>query len=95
MYLMKPEDFEPWVGKAVRVDTQPEQIEVTLTRIKRMPVYPGAHRAPFVLYFECPTEIYLLDMAYTFDCGRGGPYSIHIAQLRPEGNRRVYHAMFN
>ncbi len=95
MYLMTPEDFEPWVGKAVRVDTQPEPVEVTLVRVKRLPAYPESFREPFVLIFECPIEIYLLDMTYVFDCGRGGPYSIHIAQLRPEPNKRIYHALFN
>ncbi len=95
VYLMTPEDFEPWVGKAVKVDTTPQPIEMTLTRIKRLPVYPGSHREPFVLHFECPFEIYLLDMTYKFDCGRGGPYDILISQMRPDASRRYYHAVFN
>jgi hypothetical protein len=95
MYLMKPEDFEPWVGRAVRVNTVPEPVEVTLTQIKRKPLYPGAEREPFSLFFESPEEVYLLNLAYEFDCGRGGPYSILIAQLRPKPGRRVYEAVFN
>jgi hypothetical protein len=95
MYLMTPEDFEPWVGRAVRVDTQPEPIEVTLARVQRKQAHPGIEREPFILYFESDWEIYLLDDTYQFDCGRGGPYLLHISQLQPKGNRRTYQAVFS
>ncbi len=37
MYLMTPEDFEPWVGGQVRVNTIPKPVEVTLARLERSP----------------------------------------------------------
>jgi hypothetical protein len=95
MYLMTPEDFEPWVGRAVRVATIPEPVELTLVRLERKPVFVGSEREPFSLYFESPEEVYLLDAAYEFDCGRGGPYTILISQLQPKGGRRHYQAVFS
>ncbi len=95
MYLMTPDDFEPWVGRMVRVDTLPEPIDMTLTRIQRRPIYPGLEREPFILYFEAPWNVYLVDDAYAFDCGRGGPYWLHISQLQPQDNRRIYQAVFS
>ncbi len=95
MYLMTPEDFEPWVGKAVRVDAAPEPVEVTLVKVERHEVYKGSYWEPFSLFFESPEEVYLLNEAYRFDCGRGGPYTILIAQLQPSPGRRTYQAVFN
>jgi hypothetical protein len=95
MYLMTPEDFEPWVGRAVRVAAIPAPVEVTLARLERKPLFAGAEREPFSLFFESPEEVYLLDAAYEFDCGRGGPYMILISQLRPKPGRRIYQAVFN
>ncbi|NEW88480.1 MULTISPECIES: DUF6916 family protein [Rhodopseudomonas] len=95
MYLMKPEDFEPWVGRSVRIATVPEPVELTLVRLQRKPVFIGAEREPFSLFFESPEDIYLLDAAYEFDCGRGGPYTILISQLQPKNGRRRYQAVFN
>jgi hypothetical protein len=95
MYLMTPEDFEPWVGRAVRINTIPRPVEVRLVRLERTPLFPGAEREPFSLFFESPPEVYLLDAAYEFDCGRGGPYTILISQLQPRPDRRIYQAVFN
>jgi len=95
MYLMKPEDFEPWVGRKVRVQAIPTPVEVTLVRLERKPIFRGSEREPFSLFFESDENIVLLDLAYEFDCGRGGPYSILIAQLKPKPGRRVYQAVFN
>lgn len=94
MYLVKPEDFEPWVGRAVRVNTIPAPVEVTLARIIRKPVYPGYEREPFILVFESHEDIYLIDQTYEFDCGRGGPYSFYIAQTKPVPGKRLYQAIF-
>ena len=40
-------------------------------------------------------NVVLLDLAYEFDCGRGGPHSIFISQRPPLRDRRVYQAVFN
>jgi len=95
MYLMTPEDFEPWVGRAVRVAAHPTPVEVTLVRLERKPVFVGAEREPFSLFFESDENIYLLNLPYEFDCGRGGPYTMLISQLQPKPGRRVYQAVFN
>jgi hypothetical protein len=95
MYLMTPEDFEPWVGRKVRIKTIPQPVEVTLARLQRRPLFVGAEREPFSLFFESPLEVYLLDAAYEFDCGRGGPYTILISQLLPKPDRRIYEAVFS
>jgi hypothetical protein len=95
MYLMKPEDFEPWIGRAVRVSTVPEPVELTLVRLHRKPLFIGAEREPFSLFFESAEDVYLLDAAYEFDCGRGGPYTILISQLQPKNGCRRYQAVFN
>ena len=96
MRLLTPEDFEPWVGKKVRVNTLPNPIEVTLDRIERRPALIGIDvRQPFSLFFDSPAEVGLLDMTYEFDCGKGGPYEIHITQLMPSQDRRYYQAIFS
>ncbi len=95
MYLMTPEDFEPWVGRSVRISAEPKSVEVVLTRVQRLKVYKDSFRQPFVLYFESDERIFLLDETYEFDCGRGGPYTILISQLQPKEGRRIYHAVFN
>jgi len=95
MRLLSVEDFEPWVGKAVRVATDPEPVEVTLVRAERLKQYTNEFREPFVLYFESPESVYLLDDTYDFDCGRGGPYRFYISQLLPRpGMPRRYQAAF-
>ncbi len=95
MHLLTPEDFEPWVGRAVRVATVPEPVEITLQRIDRHPPLRGIDaREPFSLYFEAPSHVYLLDEAYEFDCGKGGPHTILISQLQPTGTHRYYQAVF-
>ena len=73
----------------------PTPVEVTLARLERKPVFVGAEREPFSLFFESDEDVILLDLAYEFDCGRGGPYSILISQLLPKPGRRVYQAVFN
>ena len=95
MALMTPEDFDPWVGRAVRVNTVPAPVEVLLTRVERHKVFPGAFREPFSLFFESAQAVYLLDATYEFDCGRGGPHTIHISQLRRPPGPRLYQAVFN
>jgi len=95
MRLMTPEDFEPWVGKMVRIATAPQPIEVKLARLQRSKWNAQDFRAPFTLLFEAPDYVYLLDMAYEFDCGHGGPYSIFITQLQPQPGKRFYQAVFN
>ncbi|WP_188054200.1 MULTISPECIES: DUF6916 family protein [unclassified Sphingosinithalassobacter] len=96
MRLLAPEDFEPWVGRKVRVNTLPKPVEVTLERIERRPPLPEEldFREPFSLFFESEFDVYLLDTAYEFDCGRGGPYSFVISQLVPSKTRRYYQAVF-
>ncbi|NGM51975.1 hypothetical protein G5B46_20385 [Caulobacter sp. 602-2] len=94
MLLLKPEDFEAWVGKQVRVATVPHPVEITLAAIFR-PGYPNDIREPFSLMFESPMNISLIDGAYEFDCGKGGPHTIVITQLKPLPNARVYQAIFN
>ncbi|BAS00675.1 hypothetical protein BV133_3081 [Blastochloris viridis] len=93
--MLTPEDFEPWVGRAVRVATIPQPVELTLVRLKRRSKYPGIPREPFSLYFESPDSVYLIDATYEFDCGRGGPHFITISQLIPQPGRRIYQAVFN
>lgn len=96
MQLLKPEDFEPWVGKKVRVNTVPQPVEIVLSRIQRNPELDMLNiREPFILFFEAPLDVYLLDATYEFDCGRGGPYHIDISQMPPSKTLRHYQAMFN
>ncbi|UYY57370.1 DUF6916 family protein [Sphingomonas sp. S2-65] len=97
MPLLTPEDFEPWVGRRVRVSTVPQAVEVTLERIERRPALaPGLDfREPFSLFFDAPAGVYLLDATYEFDCGKGGPHAIHITQLVPSATLRHYQAVFN
>ena len=95
MRLLTPEDFEPWVGRKVRVATIPEPVEITLASIQRRGVLRGFDvRDPFSLFFESPLEVYLLDGTYDLDCGKGGPHSILLTQLQPHPDRRVYQAVF-
>lgn len=96
MQLLKPEDFEPWVGRKVRVNTLPEAVEITLERIERRAPLRGPHdhREPFSLFFDAPAHVYLIDTTYEFDCGKGGPHEIFISQLQPSANARHYQAVF-
>ena len=97
MGLLTPEDFEPWVGRKVRVNTVPEPVEVVLDHIETLPRLAGSLdiRLPFSLYFKSALGVYLLDDNYEFDCGKGGPYTIYITQLVPQADARVYQAAFN
>jgi hypothetical protein len=97
MHLLEPEDFQAWVGKKVKVNTAPKPVEVTLQRIEVTPRFPQAmdFRQPFSLFFEAPLDVFLLDLAYEFDCGRGGPHSIFVSQRQPLPNARIYQAIFN
>lgn len=96
MYLPTPEDFEPWVGRKVRVTAVPEPIEITLLRIERKPALINDFREPYTLIFESPESVYLLDETYEMDCGKGGPYNIFISQLQPRpGQPRLYQAVFS
>lgn len=96
MYLLKPEDFEPWVGRKVRVNTLPNPVEITLARIERRPALAGFDvRLPFSLFFEAPLEVYLMNASYEMDCGKGGPHDILISQLVPSATARHYQAVFS
>jgi hypothetical protein len=97
MDLLRPEDFEPWVGRKVRLNTLPEPVELTLERIERRPVLARAfdHREPFSLFFDAPMQVLLLNDTYEFDCGKGGPHKIFINQLQPSPNARHYQAVFS
>ncbi len=92
--LLTPEDFLPWEGRTVRVNTIPEPINLLLARVERLP-WLALHREPFALYFEAPTSMYLIDGTYEFDCGRGGPHAMHITQIMPHPDRRRYQAVFS
>lgn len=95
MLLLTPEDFEPWVGRKVRVGTVPEPVEVTLGQIQRRGPMAGYDvRVPFSLYFESTLDTYLIDGTYEFDCGKGGPHAICVTQLHPRPDRRIYEAVF-
>lgn len=92
---LRPEDFEPWVGRKVRVGTVPEPVEISLASIQRRGAFVGIDvRPPFSLFFEAPLDVYLIDGTYEFDCGRGGPHAIMITQLQPLADRRQYEAVF-
>ena len=97
MHLLRPEDFEPWIGRKVRINTVPQPVEVTLSRIERTTRMPREldFRQPFSLFFDSPTHIYLLDEICEVGCGKGGPYNIAIAQLQPSSGQRHYQAVFN
>lgn len=96
MHLLTPEDFEPWVGKKVRLNTLPQPVEVTLARIERhLPLRGHDVRLPFSLFFESPLGVYLADATYEFDCGKGGPHDIYITQLMPSPTERHYQAVFS
>ncbi|WP_299804810.1 hypothetical protein [Tardiphaga sp.] len=41
--------------------TVPELVELTLVRLQRKPLFVGAEREPFSLFFESSEEVYLLD----------------------------------
>lgn len=93
---LTPEDFEPWVGRKVRVATIPEPVEITLAQIqRRSPLRGFDMREPFSLFFESPLEVYLIDGTYGLDCGKGGPHDILITQLQPYPDRRLYEAVFS
>jgi hypothetical protein len=97
MRLLGPEEFQPWVGRKVQVNTLPEPTEVRLDRIELSPRLGSGldFRQPFTLFFSSPLKVYLLDMGYEFDCGRGGPHTIVISQLPPLADMRIYQAIFN
>jgi len=97
MRLLTPEDFTPWIGKTVKVNTLPNAIELKLEHVQVTPRFSAAldYRQPFTLIFEAPLNVVLLDLAYEMDCGRGGPHSIFISQKPPLPDRRVYEAVFN
>ena len=94
MQLLAAEDFEPWVGKMVRVASVPRPVEILLVGISRGVGFPGFERAPFTLHFETPIDVQLLDGTYSFDCGKGGPHNIYISPKMP-GKVRTYEAIFN
>jgi hypothetical protein len=95
MRLMTPEDFEPWVGKKVRVNTAPHPVEILLARVQRLkPIIGADFREPFELLFEAPWNVVLLDDSYECDCGHGGPYLIHMTQILPKQQTRRYQALF-
>lgn len=97
MQLLTPEDFQPWVGRAVKVNTLPDAVEIRLARVDVLPRFSPAldHRQPFTLIFEAPLHVILLDLPYEMDCGRGGPHTIFISQKPPLSDRRIYEAAFN
>lgn len=97
MPLLTPEDFEPWVGRTVRVSTVPHPVEITLERIERRGPLSAQldFREPFSLFFHAPANVYLLDDTYQFDCGKGGPHDIFITQLSPSHGHRHYQAIFS
>lgn len=95
MRLLTPEDFEPWLGRQVRINTLPQPVEVLLARVERMPRLIGFDvRERFRLTFEAHPSVLLMDTTYEFDCGRGGPHPIHISQITPTPNARRYQAIF-
>jgi len=95
MALVTPEDFVPWVGRTVRIDSAPHPVDLVLARLDRMMPITGADfREPFSLVFESPWNVVLMDTSYCFDCGRGGPYAIHVTQIPPRGRTRRYQAIF-
>lgn len=97
MALLDPDDFQPWLGRKVRVNTLPHPVELMLSRIDRRRSLPKHldFREPFSLLFEAPLDVYLLDMSYEFDCGTGGPHQIFISQLPPSNGHRHYQAIFS
>ena len=94
MRLMTADDFRPWLGRQVKVETAPYPIEMTLVEIEDLKIAPGMEREPYILYFETDWHIEVQDASYLFDCGRGGPYMIHISQMSWPGPRRRYQAVF-
>jgi hypothetical protein len=95
MHLLTPEDFEPWIGRKVRVATLPDPVEITLERIDRRSALRGFDvREPFSLFFESPLHVFLIDGTYELDCGKGGPHAILLTQLQP-ADRRFYEAVFS
>ncbi len=93
--LVTPDDFLPWVGRKVRLNTHPRPVEIALAAVRRMrPIIGADFREPFELIFEAPWNVLLLDDSYDCDCGRGGPYRIHITQIKPREQTRRYQAIF-
>ena len=61
MKLPTPEDFEPWVGKVVRVLTVPEPVEVRLLRLHRKAHLVNEFREPFTHIIGSPETDNLLE----------------------------------
>lgn len=94
MGLLSAKDFEPWVGKMVRILAVPAPVEILLVRIAKPLIRTNGERSPFTLHFESPLDVQLLDGTYSFDCGKGGPHTIYISGKQP-GRTRTYEAIFN
>lgn len=72
--LATPADFEPRVGRKVRLNTAPRPVELVLAQVRRMapiiiaeaiaPATGADFRQPFELLFEAPWHVLLQDDSY-------------------------------
>jgi hypothetical protein len=92
------EEFAPFVGKAMRVDCEPRNVDVTLIEATALKDHGVTQRPPFILIFHSDPMVRLSTGIYALRSGSWGPDLVYLEQVvqpfnSPPGN--YYQAVFN
>ncbi|WP_343519267.1 hypothetical protein [Sphingomonas sp.] len=92
------EEFTPLVGKIVRVDCEPRNVDLTLVEAAPLPDRGATPRPPFVVIFHSDPKVKLLAGIYAMRSGSFGPALVYLENTVPPRDAvpgHYYQAVFN
>ena len=92
------EEFTPYVGKAMRVDCEPRNVDITLVEATALKDQGATLRPPFILIFHSDPKVQLSPGIYTLRSGNFGPDLVYLEGVITPYNAapgNYYQAVFN
>ncbi|WP_447727340.1 DUF6916 family protein [Sphingomonas koreensis] len=92
------EEFTPFVGKLMRVDCAPRNLDITLIEASPLKEQGTTLRPPFILIFHSDATALLSPGIYTLRSGNFGPDLVYLESVTAPYNAapgNYYQAVFN
>lgn len=92
------EEFTPFVGKLMRLDCEPRNVDITLIEASPLKEQGLTMRPPFILIFHSDAKVQLAPGIYTMRSGNFGPDLVYLESVSAPFNAapgNYYQAVFN
>jgi hypothetical protein len=92
---LRPEDFEPLLGRVVALDVPGGAVDCELTEIRRLPPHSLRAHPPFALILRGPRNRPLAQGTYPLLHPEHGPLHLFVVPVGPDRAGLCYEITFN